>query len=111
MPGETPGSFRVRTRRGWSQHITVGAGTGGLLAGVLVIAGCGGGPATQGPSARVTIVSGNLTFSSAAGGERRADGPAPRAASDRAAGDRAASDGRPVIGLVTAGPGTLSSQA
>ena len=61
-----------------------------LLAGVLVIAGCaGGGLAAQGSSARVTIVSGNLTFRSAAAGQLRADAPALQAAGDRAARDRA----------------------
>jgi len=56
-----PAGFRVRAQRGWSQ-------TGGLVgagaAGLLVIAGCTGtGPGALGPSAKVTIVSGNLTFS------------------------------------------------
>ncbi len=60
------------------------AGAG--AAGLLVIAGCaGGGVAAQGPAARVTIVSGNLTFSSAGAGTRGA------AAASRAAGHRAGS--------------------
>ena len=65
------------------------AGAAGLAgvgaAGLLVIAGCaGGGAAAQGPAARVTIVSGNLTFSSAAGGARGVTAPASRAAGHRA---------------------------
>ncbi len=81
MAGDTPVGFRVRAHRGWSQ-------TGGLVgagaAGLLVIAGCTGtGPGALGPSAKVTIVSGNLTFSSAAAGAgRRA--PARRSPDHRA---------------------------
>ena len=110
MSGDIPGSFRVRAHRGWSQWIAARAGTGpgrktspggktglpsqgslagaaGLAgtAGLLVIAGCaGGGAAAQGPAARVTIVSGNLTFSSAAAGARRATAPVSHAAGHRA---------------------------
>lgn len=56
----------MRAHRGWRQ-------TGGLAgagaAGLLVIAGCTGtGPGALGSLAKVTIVSGNLTFSSAATG-------------------------------------------
>ena len=93
MSGDIPRGFRAPARRGWSQRITSGAGAAGLLAGVLVTAGCaGGGQAAQGPSARVTIVSGNLTFSSAATGERGAGGPALQAAGHPAARDRAGRD-------------------
>ena len=105
MSGDIPGSFRVRAHRGWSQWIAARAetvslarkaslrakgslaGVAGLAgsAGLLVIAGCaGGGAAAQGPAARVTIVSGNLTFSSAAGGARGVTAPASRAAGHRA---------------------------
>jgi lipoprotein-anchoring transpeptidase ErfK/SrfK len=67
------------------------AGPAGLAgagaAGLLVIAGCaGGGVAAQGPAARVTIVTGNLTFSSAAAGA-----PGAAAAASRAVGHRAGS--------------------
>ena len=84
MAGDMPVGFRVRAHRGWSQ-------TGGLIgagvAGLLVIAGCTGtGPGALGPLAKVTIVSGNLTFSSAAGGARRAGAPARRSG-ERGAGD------------------------
>ena len=64
----------------------MGAGLAGAgAAGLLVIAGCaGGGAAVQGPAARVTIVSGNLTFSSAAAGARGAAAPAAGAVGHRA---------------------------
>jgi lipoprotein-anchoring transpeptidase ErfK/SrfK len=64
----------------------VGAGLAGAgAAGLLVIAGCaGGGVAAQRPAARVTIVSGNLTFSSAAAGARGVAAPASRAVGHRA---------------------------
>jgi hypothetical protein len=79
---EIPVGFRVRAHRGWSQ-------TGGLAgagaAGLLVIAGCTGtGPGALGPSAKVTIVSGNLTFSSAAAGAGRTAAPARRSLDHRA---------------------------
>jgi lipoprotein-anchoring transpeptidase ErfK/SrfK len=97
----------VRAHRGWSQCLAARAetvslagkpgpggkgrlaGTAGLVgagaAGLLVIAGCaGGGAAARGPAARVTIVSGNLTFSSAAAGARGAAAPAARAVGHRA---------------------------
>ena len=62
MSGEIPVGFRVPAHRGWSQIVgLVGAGAAGLL----VIGGCTS-PAALGPTAKVTIVSGNLTFSSAA---------------------------------------------
>ena len=83
MAGDIPVGFRVRAHRGWSQ-------TGGLVgvgaAGLLVIAGCTGtGPGALGPPAKVTIVSGNLTFSSAAAGAERS---APvRRSPDHRAGD------------------------
>ena len=69
MSGDIPVGFRVRAHRGWSQTSgLVGAGAAGLL----VIAGCTGpGPGALGPPAKVTIVSGNLTFSSAATGAGR----------------------------------------
>jgi lipoprotein-anchoring transpeptidase ErfK/SrfK len=71
----------VRAHRGWNQ-------TGGLVgagaAGLLVIAGCTGtGPAALGPPAKVTIISGNLTFSSAATGAMRAAAPAQRSRQHR----------------------------
>jgi hypothetical protein len=72
---DIPGGLRVRAHRGWTQ-------TGGLAgagaAGLLVIAGCAGtGSGALGPRAKVTIVSGNLTFSSAAttAGRPRRTGP------------------------------------
>jgi lipoprotein-anchoring transpeptidase ErfK/SrfK len=83
VAGDITVGFRVRAHRGWSQ-------TGGLVgagaAGLLVIAGCTGpGPGALGPPAKVTIVSGNLTFSSAAAGAER---PAPaRRSPDHRAGD------------------------
>ena len=70
MAGDTPVGFRVRAHRGWSQAAGL-AGAG--AAGLLVIAGCAGlGLGALGPSAKVTIVSGNLTFSSAARAARAA---------------------------------------
>ncbi len=71
----------MRARHGWSR-------TGGLIgagaAGLLVIAGCAGtGPGALGPSAKVTIVSGNLTFSSAGGAGHTAT-PARRSLDHRA---------------------------
>jgi lipoprotein-anchoring transpeptidase ErfK/SrfK len=55
----------VRAHRGWGQ---AGGLVGAGAAGLLVIAGCTGtGPGAQPPPAKVIIVSGNLTFSSAAG--------------------------------------------
>jgi lipoprotein-anchoring transpeptidase ErfK/SrfK len=89
VSGDISWGFRVRAHRGWSQGIASRAGTtsragkgsragaAGLVglgaAGLLVIAGCsGGGLAAQAAPAKVTIVSGNLTFSSAAGGTQRA---------------------------------------
>jgi lipoprotein-anchoring transpeptidase ErfK/SrfK len=82
VAGEIPVGFRVRAHRGWSQ-------TGGLAgagaAGLLVIAGCTGtGPGALGPPAKVTIVSGNLTFSSAAAGAGRTVAPARRSLDHRA---------------------------
>ena len=64
--GSEPGREASRAgKRAWPRGLRALAGAG--AAGLLVIAGCaGGGVAAQGPAARVTIVSGNLTFSSAA---------------------------------------------
>ncbi len=82
MAGDIPVGFRVPAHRGWSQ-------TGGLLgagaAGLLVIAGCTGtGPGALGSPARVTIVSGNLTFSSAATGTVRTAARARQSLAHRA---------------------------
>jgi hypothetical protein len=71
----------VRAHRGRSQ-------TGGLVgagaAGLLVIAGCTGtGPAALGPAAKVTIISGNLTFSSATTRAGRTAAPAQRSRQHR----------------------------
>ena len=89
MSGNTPVGFRVRAHRGWSQ-------TGGLVgagaAGLLVIAGCTGtGPGALGPPAKVTIVSGNLTFSSAAARAGRTAAPA-RQSGDYQSGDHRSLD-------------------
>jgi lipoprotein-anchoring transpeptidase ErfK/SrfK len=74
--------FRVRAHRGWSQ---AGGLVGAGAAGLLVIAGCTGtGPGALGPSAKVTIVSGNLTFSSASAGAERPAAPARRSLDHRA---------------------------
>jgi lipoprotein-anchoring transpeptidase ErfK/SrfK len=99
VSGDIPQGFRLRAHRGWSQRIVSRAGTASLAtvtsragtcragaglagagaAGLLVIAGCSGaGPAAQGLAAKVTIVSGNLTFSSASAGQHRAAAPAQR---------------------------------
>lgn len=76
MPGDITGGFRGRAHRGWSQYVGAGAGAAGLL----VVAGCtGAGPAAPGAAAKVTIVSGNLTFSSAGPGMGRLAAPAHRA--------------------------------
>ena len=113
MSGDIAGGFRVRAHRGWNQYIASRARTGSLAtgagwvgagaAGLLVLAGCaGGGAAAQGPPAKVTIVSGNLTFSSAIAGKRGGTGPVQgslgRPAAPRRAGDAI------VAGL--SGPGT-----
>lgn len=89
MSGNTPVGFRGRAHRGWSQ-------TGGLVgagaAGLLVIAGCTGtGPGALGPPAKVTIVSGNLTFSSAAARAGRTAAPA-RQSGDYQSGDHRSLD-------------------
>jgi lipoprotein-anchoring transpeptidase ErfK/SrfK len=75
VAGDIPVGWRVRAHRGWSQ-------TGGLAgagaAGLLVIAGCTGTGGALGPPAKVSIVSGNLTFSSAAAGAVRTAAAARR---------------------------------
>jgi lipoprotein-anchoring transpeptidase ErfK/SrfK len=64
VSADIPVGLRVRAHRGWSQ---AGGLVGAGVAGLLIITGCAGsGPGTLGPPAKVTIVSGNLTFSSAA---------------------------------------------
>ena len=128
MSGDIAGGFRVRAHRGWNQYIAsrawtgslaTGAGGGGVswagagwvgagAAGLLVLAGCaGGGVAAQGPPAKVTIVSGNLTFSSAITGERRGTGPA-QGSLGRPAGPRRAGGHRTGDAIVAglSGPGT-----
>jgi lipoprotein-anchoring transpeptidase ErfK/SrfK len=61
---DIPVGLRVRAHRGWSQ---TGSLAGAGAAGLLVIAGCAGTVSgALGPPAKVTIVSGNLTFSSVA---------------------------------------------
>ena len=93
MSGEIPGSCRARAYRGWSQ---AGGLAGAGAAGLLVIAGCTGpGPAAPGPSAKVTIVSGNLTFRSAAGARR------PAALARRSPGHRA---GDAIVAGLSASP-------
>ena len=72
--------------------------TGGLVgagvAGLLVIAGCPGtGSGALGPPAKVTIVSGNLTFSSAATRAGRTAAPA-RQSGDHQSGDHQSGDHR-----------------
>ena len=85
----------MRAHRGWSQCVGSRAvpaslaGTAGLIgagtAGLLVIAGCAGaGSAAQAPPAKVTIVSGNLTFSSATAGEPRGAGSTHRTGAQKA---------------------------
>lgn len=105
MSGNTPVGFRVHAHRGWSQ-------TGGLVgagvAGLLVIAGCTGtGSGALGPPAKVTIVSGNLTFSSAATRAGRTAAPA-RQSGDRQSGDHRSLDHRAGNAIVASlsGPGS-----
>ena len=110
MSGDMPGGFRARTHRGWSQCFASRAGTASRAgaAGLLVIAGCAGGsPAAQGPPAKVTIVSGNLTFSSSTAGEHPAAG-LPHRSPDRAAPGQGTSHQRAGDAIVTglSGPGT-----
>jgi len=114
VSGDMPVNFRVRAHRGWSQ---AGGLAGAGAAGLLVIAGCTGtGPGAQAPPAKVTIVSGNLTFSSGAGAAGRPAAPA-RQSLDRRAGDaiggglngpgshETTSDGRGQAGAVQAARG------
>ncbi|MGD0927428.1 MAG: Ig-like domain-containing protein, partial [Streptosporangiaceae bacterium] len=103
--------------RGWSRCIGSRAvpaslaGTAGLVgagtAGLLVIAWCAGaGPPAQAPHAKVTIVSGNLTFSSAAPGERRGAGPAHRTGAQEAVNHGSLGQGS--LGQGSLGQGSLS---
>lgn len=88
----TAGLATVTSRAGTGRGGAGGGGTslagtglaGAGAAGLLVIAGCSGaGPAAQGLAAKVTIVSGNLTFSSASAGPRRAAIPVQHSGNHR----------------------------